>query len=234
MRIILSLILCAPLLGQALRTVPPRRGVDQVGYVGWQLVGVGALATRPATCTANQHFYVCNGTGCPSNGAFYYCTATDTWTSSLGPISDDGTTVTVTGRNLAHVRTAPAGTHWKDADWVNIPYVVVAIASGDPAVNPRPNHTRVRREGTIWYMLNFRGGTPGVAWATSTDGIHFYQARTHIAWESPVAAYCGDPAGSFPYYRWDFVRSASGQFTGVGSCGEEQAARFWFSTIYER
>jgi hypothetical protein len=107
MRILIALLLCGPLFGQALRTVPPVRGRDQVGYVGWQLVGVGPLASLPATCTANQGFYVCNGAGCPLNGGFYYCTATDTWASSFGPFSDDGTTVTVTDRNVAIGPTLP-------------------------------------------------------------------------------------------------------------------------------
>jgi len=44
------------------------------------IVGVGALASRPATCTANKDAYVCNGTGCRVNGSQHLCTATNTWT----------------------------------------------------------------------------------------------------------------------------------------------------------
>jgi hypothetical protein len=89
MRIFIALLLCGPLFGQALRTVPnpDTRKRDFVGYVGWQLVGVGALASRPATCTANQHLYVCNGAGCTAQLNLHYCTATNTWTAQGGVLA---------------------------------------------------------------------------------------------------------------------------------------------------
>ena len=40
----------------------------------WRSVGVGALASRPTTCGVNREFYICNGTGCTTNGTVHYCT----------------------------------------------------------------------------------------------------------------------------------------------------------------
>lgn len=52
------------------------------GSLYWTVVGVGAYASMPAACAANTDVYVCNGTGCPANGGYYYCVATNTWTTS--------------------------------------------------------------------------------------------------------------------------------------------------------
>ncbi len=50
----------------------------------WYVVGAGALAARPATCTANWHVWICNGAGCTTNGEYHYCTALNTWTIASG------------------------------------------------------------------------------------------------------------------------------------------------------
>ncbi len=50
----------------------------------WYVVGAGALAARPATCTANWHTWICNGAGCTTNGEYHYCTALNTWTVASG------------------------------------------------------------------------------------------------------------------------------------------------------
>lgn len=74
--IVLIPLLSYALLAQPTTTVPrdPR----------WQTVGAGPLASMPAQCTANRDVYICNGSGCATNGAYYYCTATNTWTMASG------------------------------------------------------------------------------------------------------------------------------------------------------
>jgi hypothetical protein len=68
----LYLALVAVCFGQGFIQTPPPY---------WYVVAPpGALATRPLTCTANFHAFVCNGAGCGTNGEYHYCTATDTWT----------------------------------------------------------------------------------------------------------------------------------------------------------
>jgi hypothetical protein len=58
----------------------------------WRTVGVGAAAARPVTCTGNRDVYICNGAGCGTNGGYYYCTATDTWSSLIGGGGSSGIT----------------------------------------------------------------------------------------------------------------------------------------------
>lgn len=50
----------------------------------WQTVGAGALAARPATCTANRDVYLCTGAGCTANERIHYCTALNTWETQAG------------------------------------------------------------------------------------------------------------------------------------------------------
>lgn len=75
----------------------PALAFGQIGIPGfrdphWQTVGVGPLANRPAQCGPNRAVYICNGAGCPSNGAYYYCTATNTWTQGSGSGAGGGAT----------------------------------------------------------------------------------------------------------------------------------------------
>jgi hypothetical protein len=56
----------------------------------WQTNGAGPLASRPAHCKANRDLYVCNGTGCGTNGEYHYCTATDTYSVVAGGSGPQG------------------------------------------------------------------------------------------------------------------------------------------------
>ncbi len=49
-------------------------------YRRWNVIAVGPLSSRPTSCSVNNDVFVCNGSGCPSNGIYYYCTAANTWT----------------------------------------------------------------------------------------------------------------------------------------------------------
>jgi len=74
-KILAALLLATVCFGQGYIQTPPPN---------WYIVGVGAVATRPVTCTANFHVFICNGAGCGTNGEYHYCTALNTWTVASG------------------------------------------------------------------------------------------------------------------------------------------------------
>jgi hypothetical protein len=98
---VLYLALATACFGQGFIQTPP-----PYWYV---VVPPGALATRPATCTANFHAFICNGAGCGTNGEYHYCTALNTWAvgSTDSTAIHAGSTLTGTG---ALLRDASAGT----------------------------------------------------------------------------------------------------------------------------
>lgn len=75
-----------------------REGVDSVSATTSPAIGVGTLANRPSTCTANVNGYIAtdqgswntSGSGSPGNttqGVLYKCTATNTWTLYYTPFT---------------------------------------------------------------------------------------------------------------------------------------------------
>ena len=56
--LLVSLLLSAPLYTQT---------------NSWSVIGTGPLSSLPSTCNSNHDVYLCNGDGCPSPNATYYC-----------------------------------------------------------------------------------------------------------------------------------------------------------------
>lgn len=102
----MRLILIFAALAMAAFGQPYRYGIniysgqrDIAGDPNWQVRGVGAAASRPATCTARRDVYVCIGAGCTTGKNLHYCTATNTWTEQGSDVAGSGT-VTNTGGDL--------------------------------------------------------------------------------------------------------------------------------------
>ncbi len=98
-RALLVLMLALPLAGQISRNRQ------------WRMIAPpGPVASRPASCTANVHFYVCSGAGCANNLVIQYCTATDTWTDAAGAGGGGITTLNTLTAATQTFATGTAGT----------------------------------------------------------------------------------------------------------------------------
>lgn len=139
------------------KVATPGAGLD----ARWQTVGVGTLAARPATCTANQDIYICNGTGCGVNGEYYYCTSTDVWTlgSSSGVDTGGSGSGVISGCGVTYVSgltfTVGACSYSIAGVTYNSPLTNVTLTAADPT-NPRIDVIGVNNASAVFSLA----GTP--------------------------------------------------------------------------
>ena len=83
MKAFTAFLLPAALAAQTINPFPIPLRLDFGESPRFKIVGLGVLASRPATCTQGN-VYICVGAGCTGSQSIHYCTATNTWTVQGG------------------------------------------------------------------------------------------------------------------------------------------------------
>jgi hypothetical protein len=78
MRQIVAFFACAMAAFAQYTYTAAQRGLDATGHVAWKVVGSGALAARPSTCSAGS-VYFCTGAGCTAGNRIHQCVSANTW-----------------------------------------------------------------------------------------------------------------------------------------------------------
>ena len=186
----------------------------------WQTTGVGALASLPATCTANVDVYICNGTGCATNGSYYYCTVANTWTLGAPPAGAGGGSGVTSGCGVEWIsaltfEVGACNYQIKGISYTS-PLTSVTLSAADPT-NPRIDVIGVDVTSAVFTLAGTAAASPvqptvdastqlqltfvtvgaGATTPTGVALVSIYQENTE--WTSSTTANLNAASTSNPY-----------------------------------